>query len=100
MFDAVTQVPPPVNEPVHDFAPGSAERAALEERLKQLAAERAELTMTIGGERRVGGGVPPDVVQPPRKDAVLGTMHNPTPEEVPDAREATRPAPPAPRRMS
>jgi hypothetical protein len=26
MFDAVTQVPPPVNEPVHDFAPGSAER--------------------------------------------------------------------------
>ena len=50
MFDAVTQVPPPINEPVHDFTPGSAERAALEEELKQLAAERAELTMTIGGE--------------------------------------------------
>ena len=81
MFDAVTQVPPPVNEPVHDFAPGSAERAALEETLKQLAAERVDLTMAIGGEQRAGGGEPIDVVQPHRKDAVLGTMHNATPKE-------------------
>ena len=30
MFDAITQVPPPVNEPAHDFRPGSAERVALD----------------------------------------------------------------------
>ncbi|MGR6964083.1 L-glutamate gamma-semialdehyde dehydrogenase [Geodermatophilus sp. URMC 61] len=100
MLDAVTQVPPPVNEPVHDFAPGSAERAALEDRLKQLAAERAELTMTIGGEQRAGRGEPIDVVQPHRKDAVLGTMHNATPADVADAVEAARAAAPAWQRMS
>jgi 1-pyrroline-5-carboxylate dehydrogenase len=100
MFDAVTQVPPPVNEPVHDFAPGSAERAALEETLKQLAAERAELTMAIGGEQRAGGGEPIDVIQPHRRDAVLGTMHNATAADVADAVEAARAAAPAWRRMS
>jgi 1-pyrroline-5-carboxylate dehydrogenase len=100
MFDAVTQVPPPVNEPAHDFAPGTAERAALEEELKQLAAERAELTMTIGGEQRAGGGEPIDVIQPHRRDAVLGTMHNATPQDVADAVEAARAAAPAWQRMS
>ena len=100
MFDAVTQVPPPVNEPIHDFAPGSAERAALEERLKQLAAERVELTMTIGGEQRLGGGEPLDVVQPHRKDAVLGTLRNATPDDVRDAVESARAAAPAWQRMS
>jgi 1-pyrroline-5-carboxylate dehydrogenase len=55
MLDAITQVPAPHNEPVHSFAPGSVERTALEAKLKQLAAERAELTMTIGGEQRLGG---------------------------------------------
>ena len=100
MFDAVTQVPPPVNEPVHDFAPGSAERAALEETLKQLAAERVDLTMAVGGEQRAGGGEPIDVVQPHRKDAVLGTMHNATPADAADAVEAARAAAPAWRRMS
>src|SRR3954447_22764566 len=100
MFDAVTQVPPPINEPVHDFAAGSAERAALEDRLKQIAAERVELTLTIGGEQRRGGGEPIDVVQPHRKDAVLGTLHNATPDDVADAVAAARAAAPAWQRLS
>jgi 1-pyrroline-5-carboxylate dehydrogenase len=100
MFDAISQVPPPVNEPIHDFAPGSAERAALEGRLKQVAAERAELTLTIGGEQRLGGGEPIDVVQPHRKDAVLGTLNNATPDDVRDAVEAARAAAPTWQRMS
>ena len=81
MFDAVTQVPPPVNEPIHTFPPGSPERAALEARLKQVAAESVELSMTIGGEQRAGGGEAIDVIQPHRRDAVLGTMHNATPDD-------------------
>jgi 1-pyrroline-5-carboxylate dehydrogenase len=100
MFDAITQVPAPVNEPVHNFAPGSAERTALEARLKQLAAERVELTMTIGGEQRLGDGVPIDVVQPHRKDAVLGTLTNATPDDVRDAVEAARAAAAGWQRMS
>src|SRR5688500_20034092 len=100
MFDAITQVPPPVNEPVHTFPPGSAERAALEARLKQVAAESVELTMTIGGEQRLGGGEAIDVIQPHRRDAVLGTLNNATPDDVQAAVEAARAAAPAWQRMS
>ncbi|WP_448624985.1 L-glutamate gamma-semialdehyde dehydrogenase [Geodermatophilus sp. URMC 64] len=99
-MDAVTQVPPPVNEPVHTFIPGSAERTVLEDRLKKLAAERVDLTMTIGGQQRLGGGEPIDVLQPHRKDAVLGTMHNATQGDVRAAVEAARAAAPAWQRMS
>jgi len=100
MFDAISQVPPPVNEPIHDFAPGSAERSAIEAKLKQLAAERVELTMTIGGEQRLGGGEAIDVVQPHRKTAVLGTLNNATQDDVQAAVDAARAAAPAWRRMS
>src|SRR6266704_2695980 len=55
-MDAVTNVPPPVNEPVRQYAPGSQDRAVLESRVKEMAGERAELTMTAGGRQRMGGG--------------------------------------------
>jgi 1-pyrroline-5-carboxylate dehydrogenase len=100
MFDAISQVPPPVNEPIHDFAPGSAERTALEARLKQIAGERVELTMTIGGEQRLGGGEAIDVVQPHRKTAVLGTLNNATQDDVQAAVDAARAAAPGWQRMS
>jgi 1-pyrroline-5-carboxylate dehydrogenase len=100
MFDAVTQVPTPINEPVRSFAPGSAERTGLEAVLKQLAGERVELTMNIGGEERMGGGEPIDVVQPHRKDAVLGTVHNATADDARAAVEAARAAAPEWRRLS
>jgi 1-pyrroline-5-carboxylate dehydrogenase len=100
MFDAVTEVPVPINEPVRSFVPGSAERAALETRCKQLAADRIELTMTIGDEHRLGGGEAVDVVQPHRKSAVLGTLRNATTDDVADAVTAARAAAPAWQRMS
>jgi 1-pyrroline-5-carboxylate dehydrogenase len=100
MIDAITAVPAPVNEPPNNFAPGSPERSALEDRLKQLANERAELTMTIGGEQRLGGGQPVDVVQPHRKDAVLGTLNSVTADEVREAIAAAREAAPGWQRMS
>src|SRR4030095_9620272 len=34
------RVPPPVNEPVRSYAPGSPERAALKDRLTSMASER------------------------------------------------------------
>ena len=63
-MDAVTNVPLPANEPVRLYIPGSQERAALESRIKELAGERAELTMTIDGQQRMGAGDRVDVVQP------------------------------------
>jgi 1-pyrroline-5-carboxylate dehydrogenase len=100
MFDAITDVPAPVNEPVRSFAPGSAERAALEQRLKQMAEERVELTMTIGGEQRLAGGERIEVVQPHRKASVLGTLSNATAVDVRDAIAAARAAAPGWQRMS
>ena len=40
------------------------------------------LVMTIGGEHRLGSGKPIDVVQPHRKNSVLGTMQNATAADV------------------
>ncbi|GGK95673.1 1-pyrroline-5-carboxylate dehydrogenase [Sphaerisporangium melleum] len=71
-MDAVSNVPVPANEPVHGYAPGSAERSVLEGRLKELSGSALDLTMTIGGERRMAAGAPIDVVQPHNHAHVLG----------------------------
>ncbi len=85
-MDAVTQVPAPVNEPVHSYAPGSPERARLEAKLKELGGQGPiQLTMTINGEQRLGGGSEIHVVQPHHHAAKLGTLRNATQD---DAREA------------
>jgi 1-pyrroline-5-carboxylate dehydrogenase len=93
--DAVTSVPPPVNEPIRGYAPGSAERASLEARLKELAADPIDLPMTVGGQSRLGGGEPIDVVQPHRHAAVLGTTRDTTAADVQAAVDAALAAAPA-----
>jgi 1-pyrroline-5-carboxylate dehydrogenase len=100
VFDAVTNVPVPVNEPVRNYAPGSPERAALESRVKELAGERAELTMTVGGEHRMGGGDRIDVVQPHNYRHVLGQLGSVTDQDVTAAIEAARRAAPGWRELS
>jgi len=99
-MDAVTNVPQPVNEPVHDYAPGSPERQALASRLEQMAAEHVELTLTIDGEHRMGGGDPIDVVQPHNHKAQLGTMRDATADDVRQAVAAAKAAAPAWQHMS
>jgi len=99
-MDAVTQVPAPVNDPVRQYAPGSAERADLESTLKRMAGEPRELTMTIGGQRRLGGGDAIDVVQPHNHRHVLGTMRGATHEDARAAVDAAMAAAPMWRSMS
>src|SRR5215468_4601887 len=99
-MDAVTHVPQPANEPVRQYVPGSTERAAVENKIKELAGERAELTMTIGGQQRAGAGELIDVVAPHNYRHVLGTMRNATDEDVADAIEAARAAAPLWREFS
>ncbi|MGW2251314.1 L-glutamate gamma-semialdehyde dehydrogenase [Kitasatospora sp. NPDC001660] len=95
-MDAVTQVPAPVNEPVHSYAPGSPERARLEAKLKELGGqEPVQLTMTINGERRMGGGTEIHVVQPHNHAARLGTLRNATQADARDAIDAALAAAPA-----
>jgi 1-pyrroline-5-carboxylate dehydrogenase len=99
-MDAVTAVPVPVNEPARTYAPGSAERAALEARIKELGGAQTELTMAIGGERRMGAGTPVDVVEPHDHGHVLGRMGEATEADVTEAIAAAREAAPAWRAMS
>jgi 1-pyrroline-5-carboxylate dehydrogenase len=98
--DAVTNVPVPANEPIKTYAPGSAERATLEQKIKELAGERAELAMTIGGQQRMGGGDLISVVQPHRHEHVLGQLGNATEADVAAAVDAARSAAPAWRALS
>ncbi|MEV4998242.1 L-glutamate gamma-semialdehyde dehydrogenase [Streptomyces niveus] len=99
-MDAVTQVPTPVNEPVHGYAPGSPERARLEAKLKELADHPVDLPMTIGGQKRMGGGERFDVVQPHNHRAVLGTYGNATVKDAQDAVDAALAAAPGWRAMA
>ncbi|MEV7546811.1 L-glutamate gamma-semialdehyde dehydrogenase [Streptomyces sp. NPDC089915] len=99
-MDAVTQVPAPVNEPVHSYAPGSAERARLEIQLKQLSENPIDLPMTINGVKRMGGGERFDVVQPHDHKSVIGTYANATRADAQEAVDAALAAAPAWRAMS
>ncbi|TDD73800.1 L-glutamate gamma-semialdehyde dehydrogenase [Actinomadura rubrisoli] len=99
-MDAVTVVPVPVNEPVKGYAPGSAERAALEAKIKEFGGAETELTMTIGGERRMGAGAPIDVVEPHNRGHVLGRLGNAVDADVAEAVAAAREAAPAWRAMA
>ncbi|WP_380280087.1 L-glutamate gamma-semialdehyde dehydrogenase [Kitasatospora purpeofusca] len=95
-MDAVTQVPAPVNEPVRSYAPGSPERARLEAKLKELGGqEPVQLTMTINGERRMGGGTEFHVVQPHNHAARLGTLRNATQADAQEAIDTALAAAPA-----
>jgi 1-pyrroline-5-carboxylate dehydrogenase len=66
--------PVPANEPQRTYAPGTPERASLQARLAELAADRTDLPLVIGGrEVRDGHTVP--AVMPHRTAHVLGTVH-------------------------
>ena len=96
MPDADTVVPVPVNEPLRSYVPGSSERSSLEAKLKELgSADPLELTMTIAGRQRLGGGAAIQTVQPHRHSSLLGTSHEATASEVQQAVDAALAAAPA-----
>jgi 1-pyrroline-5-carboxylate dehydrogenase len=93
-MDAVSRTPVPVNEPVRQYQPGSHERAVLESKIKDLAGQRAELTMTIAGRQQMPAGEKIDVVQPHNKTHVLGQLGNATDVDVAAAIYAAKQAAP------
>jgi 1-pyrroline-5-carboxylate dehydrogenase len=90
--DGITRVPDPVNEPVRDYAPGSAERAELEAALAELSGNPVDLPHVIGGQPVTGGGEPIEVRQPHAHAEVLGTMRNATRAEAEQAVRAAEEA--------
>src|ERR1700731_4758139 len=77
-MDAITDVPMPAKEPVHEYAPDSPERTRLVTTLDRLAAAAMDLPHVIGGAPRMASGERIDVVQPHRHAARLGTLTNAT----------------------
>src|SRR4051812_24397873 len=62
-FNGNRRVPAPVNEPVRSYAPKSAERAALKDRLRTMSGEQVEIPLIIGG-REIHTGDLADTVMP------------------------------------
>src|SRR5689334_24558373 len=99
-MDAVSRTPIPVNELVRQYQPGSHERAALESKIKELAGQQAELTMTIDGRQQMPAGDLIDVVQPHNRKHVLGRLGNATDVDVAAAIFAAKQAAPGWRALS
>lgn len=98
-MDAFTRPPAPYNEPVKDYAPGSAERAEVVAALAEFREPR-ELPAVIGGVRHMPGGSPFTVVAPHHRARVLGISAQGNQADARAAIDAALAAAPAWREMS
>jgi 1-pyrroline-5-carboxylate dehydrogenase len=87
----IFRVPPPVNEPVRTYAPGSPERASLERELVRVASEVVEIPCVVGG-REVYTGNTVDVTMPCDHRHVLARVHLAGPAEIAAAVDAAESA--------
>src|SRR5579875_3302071 len=84
---AIFRPPAARNEPIHDFAPGSPERARLQERLEQMRGERIDVPLVIGGKDVRTGETKP-ATMPHAREHVLADVHQGGPEQVAQAVDA------------
>src|ERR1051325_3586936 len=85
------RIPMPVNEPTRSYAPGTAERQALKQKLAAMAAEKIDIPLVIGG-KEIRTGNTATQVMPHRHGHVLATWHQAGPKEVEQAIEAANAA--------
>jgi 1-pyrroline-5-carboxylate dehydrogenase len=77
-------VPPPVNDPVRAYEPGSAERASLKDELQRQHGTQVEVAPIIGGEPVTTGKLA-KIVCPHDHQHELGRFHQAGEKEVGDA---------------
>jgi 1-pyrroline-5-carboxylate dehydrogenase len=85
--NGIRHVPPPVNEPVKSYAPGSPEKAELKRRLAAMSAECADIPAVIGG-REVRTGDLVEVRSPHNHQQVIARFHRARKEDVEAAIQA------------
>jgi 1-pyrroline-5-carboxylate dehydrogenase len=90
-FNGHRRVPPPVNENFRSYAPGSAERTSLKARLKQMAGEKIDIPLFIGG-KEIKTGTCAQSVMPHDHAHVLADYHKATEQHVLQAIDAARAA--------
>ena len=79
--DGIFREPTPINEPVLGYAPGSAERAALQAELSRQSAEVVEIPCVVNGRRHFTGRVV-EIRNPCDHNHLLARAHLATPELV------------------
>ncbi len=70
----IFKVPHPVNEPVKGYAPGSPERASLSAKVKEMAGQKIEIPLIIGG-KEIRTGKMGKAVMPHEHGHVLADVH-------------------------
>src|SRR5437870_812566 len=91
VFNGQRGVPPPVNEPIRSYAPGSPERASLKAKLKAMESEKIDMPLIIGG-KEVKTGACGRAVMPHDHAHVLGDYHKASEKHVLQAVEAAQKA--------
>ncbi|PSQ81721.1 MAG: 1-pyrroline-5-carboxylate dehydrogenase [Bacteroidetes bacterium QS_8_68_15] len=88
MNNSIARTPPPENEPVRSYAPGSAERASLQARLAEMKQDApVEIPALIGGEE-VRTGETTELHAPHEHRRVLAQVHHADSETTKRAIEA------------
>ena len=91
MFNGHRRIPPPVNDPVKSYAPGSPERASIKARLSCMAGEVVDIPLIIGG-KAVTTGSTANAVMPHDHAHVLGHYHKASEAHVQQAIAAAQAA--------
>jgi 1-pyrroline-5-carboxylate dehydrogenase len=86
-FNGHRRTPPPINEPIRSYAPGTPERAELKARLDSMATERVDIPIVIDG-REIRTGETTRVVMPHAHQHVLAEWHAATVSHVAQAIDA------------
>src|SRR5215831_17192866 len=81
------RIPVPVNDPILSYAPGTAERKSLKNKLAAMSAMQIEIPLVIGG-KEVRTGDTATQVMPHKHGHVLATWHKAGPREVEQAVKA------------
>ena len=84
MANGIVSVPPPVNDPIRSYAPGSPEKNSLKARITEMLSEEIEIPLIIGGEE-VRTGNTAEAVCPHDHKHVLGVYHKAGEAEVKQA---------------
>src|SRR6476620_3722442 len=90
-FNGRRRIPPPVNDPVKSYAPGSPERASIKARLSCMAGEVVDIPLIIGG-KAVTTGSTADAVMPHDHKHVLSHYHKASEAHVQQAIAAAQAA--------
>ena len=93
MKETIFRAAMPINEPIRDYAPGSAETASIKTKLQDLAGERINIPCVIGG-RKVETGKLGRALMPHDHQHVLGDFHLAGEQELEAAVQAARLAKP------